>query len=130
MWIYSTETHYDYEEPDYNEIGPFNDTSRHYCFSINIIDDLAHENAENFMVRLDLNPGTTRVSVDPHIIRITIIDNDSELSNQQQVQHTPQINFVNSDQLHPKWWCNHIRAGILHCSLLLSELDKLLSNSY
>ena len=76
---YPTEPH-DYGEVVDNKIGPFNNTLRYQCFSINITDDPVFENAEDFMVHLDHDPGTTRVSVDPNTTRITITDNDSELS--------------------------------------------------
>ena len=76
----STEDHYDYMELVYDEIGPFNDTSRHHCFDIHITDDLTPEGAENFMVLLDRDANTTGVSVYPNTTHITIIDNDSELS--------------------------------------------------
>ena len=76
----STEPPDDDVGPVYNEIGPFNDTLRHYCFNITIVDDLVFENTEDFMVLLDRDANTTGVSVYPNTTHITIIDNDSELS--------------------------------------------------
>ena len=69
----------DYDELVNNETGHFNDSSRHHCFSISIIDDFYFEYKENFMVKLEQVPGFTRISVDPNIIHIFITDNDSEL---------------------------------------------------
>ena len=104
----STEAH-DYDKLVDNEVGPFNDTSRRHCFSISIIDDLDFENTENFMVRLDRDPGTNRVSVDPNTIHITITDNDSELFSISNKENIPPTNNVN---LHSKWY--RMRQNIVY----------------
>ena len=103
MNLHSTEPLHDYVELVNYEIGPFSNTECHHCFNISINDDLILENAVNFLVILNRDPGTTRVSVDPNLINIIITDNDSKLSlicnkyNLSQSNNANGVTYLHSD---------------------------------
>ena len=126
----STEAHCDYSELAHTMIGPFNNTLRHHCLKINIIDDLVLENGEDFTVRLDPGLGTTRVSVDPDTIHINITDNDSELFSISAIYQILKIT-LKTQTLHWSVQCivrqkvmySHTRARVFHQLYLLLKLE-------
>ena len=63
-------------------MGPFSDTTRRQCFSVEIIDDMIRENNENFFLDLTTRPGEMldRVTINPDEAEVTINEDDRESS--------------------------------------------------
>ena len=63
-------------------LGPFGNSNRRLCFSVNILNDTLPETHENFMVNMRFCPGEPqpdRVDIDPSSGTTTIIDDEGEL---------------------------------------------------
>jgi len=63
-------------------LGPFGNSNRRQCFTVNILNDTQSENTENFMVNVSFCPGEPvppRVDIDPRNATTVIIDDDGKL---------------------------------------------------
>ena len=63
-------------------MGPFSNTQRQQCFSVEITNDMIREDNENFFIDLTTRPGEMldRVTINPAVAEVTINDNDRESS--------------------------------------------------
>jgi len=70
-------------------VGPFSNSRRQECFSVEIINDIIPENLENFFLDLAPPPGETleRVTITPSQATVTIEDDDRELSSDTTTPH-------------------------------------------
>ena len=62
-------------------LGPFSNTVRRLSFNVSIVDDVIPENNEDFTASLTLAPADrarlgNRVTVDPDLATVTIMDDD------------------------------------------------------
>ena len=70
-------------------MGPFSDSRRQDCFSVEIINDIIPENLENFFLDLAPTPGETleRVTITPSQAMVTIEDDDCEFHSDTATPH-------------------------------------------
>ena len=63
-------------------VGPFSNTTRRQCFSVEITNDMIPEDMESFFLDLTTRPGDTlpRVTISPDEAEVTINDDDRESS--------------------------------------------------
>ena len=61
-------------------VGPFSNTTRRQCFSIEITSDTVSEDTENFFIDLTVRPGEVleQVIINPDVAEVIIYDDDSE----------------------------------------------------
>ena len=71
------------------DVGPFSNTQRRQCFSVEIIDDMIREDMETFFLVLTTRPGEmlNRVTISPDEAEVTINDDDRESSSVVVSQH-------------------------------------------
>ena len=64
------------------DVGPFSNTTRRQCFSVEIDNDMIREDNENFFLDLRRRPGEIldRVTINPAVAEVTINDDDRETS--------------------------------------------------
>ena len=65
-------------------LGPFSNSVRQLSFNVSIVDDVIPENNEDFTASLTLAPADRarlgdRVTVDPDLATVTILDNDGTI---------------------------------------------------
>ena len=64
-------------------LGPFSNSARQLSFNVSIVDDVIPENNEDFTASLTLSPADrarlgNRVTVDPDLATVTIMDDDGK----------------------------------------------------
>jgi len=72
----------DYDMVTDMRLGPFGNSTRRQCFTVNMLNDTQFENTEYFMVDVHFctgEPVPPRVDIDPQNATTVIIDDDGKL---------------------------------------------------